>query len=219
LRQDRGVITGYNTDIKHGDRVFHVQTEDKGVDNPVIESLVYTGGKIIASRQYSYASLLREGYTEKVLQDLLDSQHRKMMRDVRGGKYDQGGPPAFGQGIITERSFDDIVLEFIRGQAAVEGLELSVGDLPAVHPGSLLVLDLSVRGALVRGPVAGAEVVVRGSVPGTDRAVTLFEGRTDEAGRVKAGVEIPRDFAGAKVTIAATAPQGTDEVTLEVRET
>src|SRR3989442_11198313 len=68
LVQDPWVITGYNTDIKHNERVFHVQTEDKGVDNPIIESLIYMGGKIVASRQYCYATLLREGYSEKVVQ-------------------------------------------------------------------------------------------------------------------------------------------------------
>src|SRR5262245_21768907 len=44
------VITGYNTDVKHGGKVFHVQTEDKGAKNPIIETLVYVGGgQIIAS--------------------------------------------------------------------------------------------------------------------------------------------------------------------------
>src|SRR5262245_10470746 len=119
------VITGYNTDVKHNGLVFHVQTEDKGLSNPTIESLIYAGGKIVASRQYSYAWLVREGYDEKVLQDLLDSQHRKMMRDVHGGKYDPGGPPAFGAGLISERGFDDLVLEFLEGHAMAVGLERS----------------------------------------------------------------------------------------------
>jgi len=47
------VITGFNTDIKHGERVFHVQTEDRGLTNPVIESLVYVGGEILLRTQTS----------------------------------------------------------------------------------------------------------------------------------------------------------------------
>src|SRR5690606_17493213 len=31
------MLTGYNTDIRHGETVLHVQTEDKGRDNPAIE--------------------------------------------------------------------------------------------------------------------------------------------------------------------------------------
>ena len=42
------MITGFNTDIKHNEKVYHVQTEDKGVGNPYIESLVYVGGEILA---------------------------------------------------------------------------------------------------------------------------------------------------------------------------
>jgi len=40
------LITGFNTDIKHNEKVYHIQTEDKGLQNPYIESLVYVGGEI-----------------------------------------------------------------------------------------------------------------------------------------------------------------------------
>ena len=56
----RRVITGFNTDIKHNEKVYHVQTEDKGVGNPYIESLVYVGGEILASKKTSYAEQLEE---------------------------------------------------------------------------------------------------------------------------------------------------------------
>ena len=52
------MITGFNTDIKHNEKVYHVQTEDKGVGNPYIESLVYVGGEILASKKTSYADIL-----------------------------------------------------------------------------------------------------------------------------------------------------------------
>src|SRR5688572_4225613 len=45
------VITGFNTDIPHEGITYHVQTEDKGVDTPLILSLVYVGGAIIASKR------------------------------------------------------------------------------------------------------------------------------------------------------------------------
>ena len=34
------MITGFNTDVRHNNRVFHIQTEDKGDASPEIESLV-----------------------------------------------------------------------------------------------------------------------------------------------------------------------------------
>src|SRR5262249_53726820 len=55
------VITGFNTDVKHKNRVFHIQTEDKGEANPYVESLVYVGGEILATKKTSYAEVVKEG--------------------------------------------------------------------------------------------------------------------------------------------------------------
>ncbi|HET9481073.1 MAG TPA: hypothetical protein VFP98_04885 [Candidatus Polarisedimenticolia bacterium] len=216
MGQDPSVITGYNTDIKHNDRVFHVQTEDKGLANPVIESLVYTGGKIIASRQYSYASLLRDGYNEKTVQEILDSQHRKVMRDIRGGKYDPEGPPPFGAGIITQRSFDDVVLEFFGDSGAEESFELIVREGQKPRAGDVMVLNLLVQTEGTSRPVAGADVALRLISPEGDRTVTLFEGKTEESGAATAGVDIPRDFGGGTLVIEASTASGADAITLEV---
>jgi len=59
------VITGFNTDIKHNEKVYHIQTEDKGLQNPYIESLVYVGGEILASKKTSYAEQAKSGVDEK----------------------------------------------------------------------------------------------------------------------------------------------------------
>jgi hypothetical protein len=82
------MITGYNTDVRHGEVVFHVQTEDKGVSNPYIESLVYVGGQVLASKRASYADLLAEGKEEKEIIALMDHQHRTMIAAIRHGKLD-----------------------------------------------------------------------------------------------------------------------------------
>jgi hypothetical protein len=82
------MITGYNTDVRHGEVVFHVQTEDKGVSNPYIESLVYVGGQVLASKRASYADLLAEGKNDKEIIALMDHQHRTMIAAVRHGKLD-----------------------------------------------------------------------------------------------------------------------------------
>jgi hypothetical protein len=82
------MITGYNTDVRHGEVVFHVQTEDKGTSNPFIESLVYVGGQVLASKRASYADLLAEGKDEKEIVALMDHQHRTMIAAIRHGKLD-----------------------------------------------------------------------------------------------------------------------------------
>lgn len=81
--------TGYNTDVRHQDVVFHVQTEDKGAGNPFIESLVYVGGQVLATKRASYANLLSEGQDEKAIVALMDHQHRTMIAAIKLGKFDE----------------------------------------------------------------------------------------------------------------------------------
>ncbi len=83
------MITGYNTDVRHNDVVFHVQTEDKGASNPFIESLVYVGGQVLASKRASYAELLAQGKDDKAITVLMDHQHRTMIAAIRYGKFDE----------------------------------------------------------------------------------------------------------------------------------
>lgn len=82
------MITGYNTDIRHNEVVFHVQTEDKGLANPCIESLVYVGGQVLASKRANYADLLAAGKEEKDIVALMDHQHRTMIAAIKHGKLD-----------------------------------------------------------------------------------------------------------------------------------
>jgi hypothetical protein len=82
------MITGYNTDIRHNEVVFHVQTEDKGLSNPFIESLVYVGGQVLASKRANYADLLAEGKEERDIVALMDHQHRTMIAAIKHGKLD-----------------------------------------------------------------------------------------------------------------------------------
>jgi hypothetical protein len=82
------MITGYNTDVRHGEVVFHVQTEDKGTANPFIESMVYVGGQVLATKRASYAELLAAGRDEKEIIAFMDHQHRTMIAAIRHGKFD-----------------------------------------------------------------------------------------------------------------------------------
>jgi len=89
------VITGFNTDIKHGDRVFHVQTEDRGMGNPIVESLVYVGGQILLSKRSPYADLVADGKVdEKAVRQLMDLQHRRIIEAIRRGRFDGATPGA-----------------------------------------------------------------------------------------------------------------------------
>ncbi|UCG38530.1 MAG: hypothetical protein JSV00_10230 [bacterium] len=79
------MLTGYNTDIKHEGVIYHVQTEDGGTENPVIVSLIYQGGRILASKKTSYAQLLGTDGLLSRLRDLLEKQHRDMIKVILTG--------------------------------------------------------------------------------------------------------------------------------------
>ncbi len=85
------MITGFNTDVKHADRVYHVQTEDRGIANPVVESLVYVGGEILLSKKSPYKDLVTgDRVDEKALREMMDLQHRRVIEAVRRGRLDKG---------------------------------------------------------------------------------------------------------------------------------
>jgi hypothetical protein len=83
------MITGYNTDVRRVDVAFHVQTEDKGEGNPLIESLVYVGGQVVAARRSSYSELLAEGKGEAEIVRLMERQHRTMIAAIKAGRFDR----------------------------------------------------------------------------------------------------------------------------------
>jgi hypothetical protein len=80
------VITGFNTDIEHDGVVYHVQTEDKGLETPIILSLVYTGGAILASKRAPYEDLIAEGYSDEALSERLKRQHRLICAAIHSGR-------------------------------------------------------------------------------------------------------------------------------------
>jgi hypothetical protein len=79
------MLTGYNTDIKHEGIIYHVQTEDGGSENPVIVSLIYQGGRILASKKTSYAHLLGTDDLVSHLRELLEHQHKAMIKAILTG--------------------------------------------------------------------------------------------------------------------------------------
>lgn len=80
------MITGFNTDIEHDGVVYHVQTEDKGLDSPIILSLVYSGGTILASKRSPYADLIEQGFSDEVLAERLKRQHRLICAAIHSGR-------------------------------------------------------------------------------------------------------------------------------------
>ncbi|MCA1613667.1 MAG: sulfur carrier protein ThiS [Acidobacteria bacterium] len=83
------MITGFNTDIEHEGVVYHVQTEDKGLDTPFILSLVYVGGAILASKRSPYTDLLNEGFDADALNERLQRQHKLICAAITSGRIEE----------------------------------------------------------------------------------------------------------------------------------
>jgi hypothetical protein len=113
LCDNPAVITGYNTDVKFRGLVYHVQTEDKGKVNPLIETLIYKGGEILASRRLPYAELIKDGDVEAAIGRLMEEQHKAMILEVKRGKF----APA-EEHRPEDLSLDDIVLTWLAARAA-----------------------------------------------------------------------------------------------------
>jgi hypothetical protein len=185
------MITGFNTDVQYEGRVFHVQTEDRGLDNPVVESLVYTGGEIITSRRTAYDDLTRSSdYSEGEVARRMESQHQALIREILSGRFDPEGPKPFGYNIITNRALDEVVLDFLSREVGLEQIRLEMAEQQTFVEGSQPQLSLRVIAEASDRPVAGAKVTVK-LISTREKPKELFSGTTAHDGRIEASFEIP----------------------------
>jgi hypothetical protein len=78
--------TGFNTDVRVGDQVFHVQTEDRGPSHPVIDTAIYQHGRVLHRRTTSYDHLtLSAEFSADSLHERVEEQHRGVIEDLRSG--------------------------------------------------------------------------------------------------------------------------------------
>ena len=82
------MITGFNTDIEFDGVVYHVQTEDKGLETPLILTLVYVGGAILASKRSPYNDLIKAGFDPLALGERLQRQHTLICAAIKAGRID-----------------------------------------------------------------------------------------------------------------------------------
>ena len=82
------MITGYNTDVEFEGVTYHVQTEDKGLARPIILSLVYDRGTILASKRLPYDDLLEGTFDEEILSARLHRQHKLICAAIQAGRIE-----------------------------------------------------------------------------------------------------------------------------------
>ncbi len=87
--------SGFNTDVRVGERVYHVQTEDRGPSRPVIDTMVYWNGRVVHRRNCSYKHFAESTeFTAEGLRERVEEQHRCVIEDLRSGVLNGDKPGA-----------------------------------------------------------------------------------------------------------------------------
>jgi hypothetical protein len=89
---------GFNSNVRVGNAVFHVQTEDRGPSHPFLDTVVYAAGRVVHKRSSSYQDLT-SGATkgealETQLHERLSQQHREVMTQLEAGTLQLNLPEA-----------------------------------------------------------------------------------------------------------------------------
>ena len=235
------MITGFNTDIKHNEKVYHVQTEDKGVGNPYIESLVYVGGEILASKKTSYAEQLKSGVDDKWIGGLMEQQHRTMIAAIKRGRFDAPAdttrnapkatlspdgtsvvfdtpapPPAAtaspASTLSEEKTLDQVIIDYLASEAESEHLELALLDQLDFFAGAPIEMRIAARKSLSQSPIPAAAIEVK-VISTVEPPRVIFRGKTAGDGTATIRCTIPLFREGtAAVIISAQSPIGNDEV-------
>jgi len=190
--------SGFNTDVRVDDRVFHVQTEDRGPNHPVIDTVVYHSGRILHRRSSSYEHLLGSAeFTPEGLRERVAEQHRQVIEDLRGG-------------VLAEQ-----IAAALDAAARPGGIQVQLLNPTSWLTGGNVQLDVEIVRRADRQPLAGAQVeaAIEGAAESTRHA-----GTSDDNGRVRIGFPLPPLGKGdLALVIQAHADLGKDEIRFAMR--
>lgn len=190
--------SGFNTDVRVGERVFHVQTEDRGPSHPSIDTAVYQNGRVLHRRSSSYEQLVAtDGFNPDGLRQRVESQHRAAIEDLRDGVLDAEIAAALEQAV----------------RAA--GIQVQLLNPGAWLSGGHVSLDIEILRRADGQPEPGAEVeaVIEGALHDSRHS-----GTCDERGRLKLQFPLPPLGKGdLALVIQARKETGKDEVRFTMR--
>ncbi|MDA3863953.1 MAG: hypothetical protein PF689_08835 [Deltaproteobacteria bacterium] len=97
----RSPLLGYNHNLKYKGRIFHIQTEDSGENNPHIFTHLFHNGIIISTKMKKYDALLsknnvKEENVDTYVRKLMQLQHKDMMKNLIKGTFDNKIKQFFG---------------------------------------------------------------------------------------------------------------------------
>ena len=207
------MITGQNSEVLHDDLAFHVQTEDKGRSNPMLESLVYLGGQVLACTRTSYADELERGCTEEEIAALLERQHLVMIAAVQRGRFDEKvrelAPTAAGEAApeadadapaAAGPTLDEVVLDYLVTRDEGETLKLALEEEIELASGEEVEMVLVATANRAGTPLSDVIIDVK-LICSTRPPEVLGMGHTDSSGRAFVRIFVPSDGEGAAALI------------------
>jgi hypothetical protein len=117
------MLSGINTDIPYNGKIYHVQTEDGGVENPVITTILFCGGAIRSTKKSGYKDVLQADSLKDIIREMMKEQHKAMVRELASGKFDQ--PVDSAPGTVSslnntaspeknkKKSLDEMILDYL----------------------------------------------------------------------------------------------------------
>jgi hypothetical protein len=164
------MIFGFNTDVKQGDTVYHVQSEARE-NELILQTQVFVRGRCIGKRATPYADRLAEGnFSDQQKEQILREQHRLVLDAIREDRLDS---------MLDRRETPETL-------ASVKELDLQWMNADSVHSDTSLMMKLRVtEGGSV---VQGARLTFRFARP--DAAPFYTQATTDQGGQAEIKVDI-----------------------------
>jgi hypothetical protein len=187
-------IFGFNTDVKSGDVVYHVQSEARQNDL-LLQTLVYVKGQCVGKQTVSYARKLSQpDFSNEAMHELLKAQHKAIIDAIQQDRLQS----------VVERGAE---VQDVGGAGLVLKWAPMTPDMGAATSTlHFLVLDSGQT-------VSGAEVVVRSILLDTPE---LARGSSDASGAVSLSIPVNEDVAHA-AAVMVQATHGEKSVTRKVR--
>jgi hypothetical protein len=113
------MLFGHNSNVKVGEMLYHVQTEDRGTSHAVIDTMVYHSGRVLHRRANSYTDLLPlDGAREQALKERVSIQHQAVLDELRSGVLKLAQPV---QPVATPAVSDSLALELLNAKSWLSG--------------------------------------------------------------------------------------------------
>lgn len=190
--------TGFNTDVRIGESVFHVQTEDRGPSRPVIDTAVYQNGRVLLRRSSSYEEFAASPeFSAEAVHQRVTQQHSTIIEELRAG------------------NLADELAAAIERENLASGIQVQLLNPKAWVSAGRVSLDLQVVRKADQKPQPGAlvEATIEGAL-----ANALHTGTCDEQGRVQIQFPLPPLGAGdLALVITAKTDTGRDELRFAMR--